>query len=155
MTNSNEAPDVNLLNQLQSIASQGQGADPKVDVSNMSAEEMKQYSENIAIAADEINNENNNDSPVPNADEAVQLKSSTKDKLSIQEEIPVDIESKEELIKAAKGANQAAVEGAEATPATKLEVNAKQLATDTMEHEGNKQFDVDKKSALEEGYSED
>jgi hypothetical protein len=105
MTNSNEAPDVNLLNQLQSIASQGQGADPKVDVSNMSAEEMKQYSENIAIAADEINNENNNDSPVPNADEAVQLKSSTKDKISIQEEIPVDIESKEELIKAAKGAN--------------------------------------------------
>jgi hypothetical protein len=95
MTNSNEAPDINLLNQLNSIAN-GNGAAP-VDLSNMSSEEMKQYSENIAIAADDINNENQ----LPTADEAVQLKASTKDRLSIQEEIPTEIENKEAQIKAA------------------------------------------------------
>lgn len=70
MTNSNEAPDINLLNQLKSLANENQVPAGKVDVSNMSSEEMKQYSENIAIAADEINNENN-ESPIPTADEAV------------------------------------------------------------------------------------
>lgn len=79
MTDSNEAPDVNLLNQINQIAN---GGTVVPDASNMSSDEMKQYSENIAIAADEINNEN----LLPTADEAVQLKSSTKDKLSILEE---------------------------------------------------------------------
>lgn len=90
MTNSNEAPDVNLLNQLNSLAggeatsSAAPVAKSNVDLSNMSSEEMKQYSENIAIAADEINNEN----APPTADEAVQLKTSSKDKISIDIQDP-------------------------------------------------------------------
>jgi len=76
MTNSNEAPDANLLNQLNTIVAGGDTSG--VDVATMNPDEMKAFSENIAIAADEINNEN---SPVPTSDEAVQLKSSLKDKI--------------------------------------------------------------------------
>lgn len=106
MTNSNEAPDINLLNQLNQLA--GESTDAAATTSTATDatsnnDDMKQYNENIAIAADEIINENS----LPTSDEAVQLKSSTKHKLSISEEVPLDIKQKEDLIQSATSANQA------------------------------------------------
>ena len=154
MTDSSEAPDINLLNQLNSLAGETTeaGAQAKTATSASAGadqatnqDEMKQYAENIAIAADEINNENT----IPTADEAVQLKSSTKDKLSITEEVQLDTKQKEELT---QGANQAV--GVEADP-LKTTAETNQLASSSKEQAIKDQFEHDKKQALDEGYSED
>ena len=99
----------------------------------MSSEEMKQYSENIAIAADEINNENNEDGLIPTADEAIQLKSQTKDKLLIQEEIPNDLENKQMIMKSAESANQAAVDGSKSKKKNKY--TGKQIVEGAIQQE--------------------
>lgn len=72
MNDSGEAPDINLLNQLNAIA----GGSSKEDLGNMNTEDMKQFSESVAKAADQINTESEVEVPLE-SDDNVQLKSST------------------------------------------------------------------------------
>lgn len=87
MSDSNEAPDINLLKQLDAIA--GSDSTSAQDINNLVSTATTEVSENVAQAAEAVNNENNQEVelPPPEGDEHVQLKSSTREKLSIDEAI--------------------------------------------------------------------
>ena len=97
MTNSNETPDIALLNQLNTLASAG---DQDKDPSQMNSEEMKQFSESIAQAADVVTNENTEDTV------SLMIKEKTGNRQVVDDQ--VDIQTKENEIIKAEAANSAA-----------------------------------------------
>ena len=130
MTESGEAPDQNLLNQLEAIAGGAEipaaAAQDLASLPSASPDDMKEVSESVAKAAEKITNENavQEESEVPlESDDNIQLKSSTRESASIDEAIKEQVQKK----------------------------HKKGLTT----LEETKQFEKDKQSALEEGYTED
>ena len=150
MTNSNETPDIALLNQLNTLASAG---DKDKDPSQMNSEEMKQFSESIAQAADVVTNENADDHR--DDDVSLMIKEKTGNRQVVDDQI--DIQTKENEIIKAEAANSAATgdNGNKQAMPDKKEMAPKQLESAIKQEQFKSQFDIDKQSALDEGYTED